>query len=201
MDELQHDNETLRTWWLKSMDNDTTSFGHIHAALFNGLYNYAAKLLNDDELANDAIQDLFIKIWNKRNSIGEIQKVKPFFYTSLRRQIFNQLRDLKLRNLKISLITQPDIEFTQEEILIKNETDAGLKEKILLLLNTLPKRQREVIYLHYFENMSLSQVSTVMEINHQSVMNLKQRALQKMRSANILSVFLLLVSLFNAEKM
>jgi len=200
MNELQPDNEILRTWWQQSMDNDTVSFGFIHTALFNGLYNYAAKLLNDDELANDAIQDLFIRIWNKRTSIGEIQKIKPFFYTSLRRQVFNQLRDLKLRNLKISLITQPDIEFTQEEILIKNEIDAGLKEKILHLLNTLPKRQREVIYLHYFENMSLSQVAVIMEINHQSVMNLKQRALQSMRSANILSVFLLLCSLFTAQK-
>jgi RNA polymerase sigma-70 factor (ECF subfamily) len=200
MNELQPDNEILRTWWQQSMDNDTVSFGYIHTALFAGLYNYAAKLLNDDELANDAIQDLFIRIWNKRTSIGEIQKIKSFFYTSLRRQVFNQLRDLKLRNLKISLITQPDIEFTQEEILIKNEIDAGLKEKILHLLNTLPKRQREVIYLHYFENMSLSQVAVIMDINHQSVMNLKQRALQSMRSANILSVFLLLCSLFTTQK-
>jgi RNA polymerase sigma-70 factor (ECF subfamily) len=201
MDELQPDNETLLTWWQQSLDNDTASFGCIHAALFNGLYNYAAKILNDEDLADDAIQELFIKIWFKRSSIGPVQKVKPFFYTVLRRQVFNQLRDLKLRNLKISLIMQPDIEFSHEEILIKKEQDAGLKDKILELLNTLPKRQREVIYLYYFENMSLSQISAVMAINNQSVMNLKQSALQKMRTANILSLFLLLCSLFNARKM
>jgi RNA polymerase sigma-70 factor (ECF subfamily) len=192
MDELQSDNETLLTWWQQSLNNDTASFGCIHAALFNGLYNYAAKILNDEDLADDAVQELFIKIWFKRSSIGQVQKVKPFFYTVLRRQVFNQLRDLKLRNLKISLISQPDIEFSQEEILIKREHESGLKDKILALLNSLPRRQREVIYLHYFENMSLKQISIVMEINHQSVMNLKQRAIQKMRSANMLSIFILM---------
>ena len=198
MDELHADNETLLTWWQQSLHNDTASYGYIHAALFSGLYNYAAKILNDDALADDAVQDLFIKIWNKRSTIGLLQKVKPFFYTVLRRQIFNQLRDLKLRNFKISFITQPDIEFSQEEILIKKEDDAGFKEKILSLLNALPRRQKEVIYLHYFDNMSLKQISIVMDINHQSVMNLKLRAIQKMRNLKILSIFLILCSLLKS---
>ena len=200
MDEKQPDNEKLQTWWQQSLNNDTAAFGSIHGELFNGLYNYAAKLLNDEALADDAIQDLFIKIWNRRPSIGNLQKVKPFFYTALRRQILNQLRDLKLKQLKISLVTQPDIEFSQEEIVIKKEEDAGRKDKILALLNSLPQRQREVIYLYYFENMGLAQIAEVMDINHQSVMNLKQRALQKMRSENLLSLFFLLCYVYYTGK-
>lgn len=200
MDEKQPDNEKLQLWWQQSLNNDTAAFGNIHAVLFDGLYNYALKLLNDEDLANDAIQDLFIKIWNKRSSIGSIQKLKPFFYTVLRRQVLNQLRDLKLKKLKISILAQPDIEFSQEEILIKQEDAAGIKEKITSLLNALPARQRELLYLYYFENMSLTQIAEVMGINHQSAMNLKQRALQKMRSENLLSLFMLLCSLYHAGK-
>ncbi len=200
MDEMQPENEQLRIWWQQSLKNDTASFGHIHASLFQGLYCYAAKLLNDEELADDAIQDLFIKVWNKRSSIGDLQKVKAYFYTALRRQVLNQLRDLKLRHLKINMSVQPDIEFSHEEILIKREEDAGLKEKILELLNSLPKRQREVIYLHYFENMGLTQITEVMDINYQSVLNLKQRAIQQMRSNNILSLFILCCSMYHSGK-
>lgn len=201
MDEIQPDNEVLRIWWQQSVKNDTVAYGRIHAALFQGLYYFATKLLNDEELANDAIQDLFIKIWNNRSSIGELQKVKPYFYTALRRQVLNQLRDLKLRQLKITMSVQPDIEFSQEEILIKKEEDNGLKEKILELLNALPKRQKEVIYLHYFENMSLTQITEVMDINYQSVLNLKQRAIQHMRSANILSLFILFCHLYHSGRL
>lgn len=193
----QPDNEKLKGWWQQCLTNDTAAFAHIHAALFEGLYNYALKLLNDDALAEDAVQELFIKIWNRRSSINQVEKVKPFFFTSLRRQILNQLRDIKSRQVKISAAPEPDIEFSQEEIIIKKEDDAGLKEKILQIINTLPERQREVIYLHFFEGMPLTQVAEVMAINYQSVQNLKQRALEKMRSARLLSIFILLCSAYN----
>lgn len=200
MNVLQPDNEKLKSWWQQCLTNDTAAFALIHAALFEGLYNYAHKLLNDYALADDAVQELFIKIWNKRSSINQIEKVKPFFFTSLRRQILNQLRDIKSKQLKISAAPEPDIEFSQEEIIIKKEDDAGLKEKILQIINTLPERQREVIYLHFFEDMPLAQVAEVMAINYQSVQNLKQRALEKMRSANLLSLFILFWSAYRVGK-
>jgi RNA polymerase sigma-70 factor (ECF subfamily) len=186
------DNEKLKSWWQQCIAHDTAAFARIHEALFEGLYNYAQKLLNDDALADDAVQELFIKLWNKRSSIGQLEKVKPFFFTSLRRQILNQLRDIKSKQLKINSVPEPDIEFSQEEIIIKKEDDTVLKEKILQMLNTLPERQREVIYLNFFEDMPLAQVAGVMAINYQSVQNLKQRALQNMRSAHLLSLFSLL---------
>jgi RNA polymerase sigma factor (sigma-70 family) len=200
MSGIQPDNESLKKWWQQCLGNNTAALAQIHAALFEGLYNYACKLLNNEALADDAIQDLFIKIWNKRAAIGPIEKVKPFFFTSLRRQILNQLRGIKLKLIKADGIEQPDIEFSQEEIIIKKEDDTGLKEKILQILNTLPERQREVIYLHFFENMPLAQVAEVMAINYQSVQNLKQRALQNMRSGNLFSLFTLLYSVYWLNK-
>lgn len=200
MIELQPDNEHLKSWWKQCLAGDTAVFALIHANLFEGLYNYAYKLLGDDALADDAIQELFIKLWQKRSAIGELEKVKPFFFTALRRQILNQLRDTRAKQQKIDTIPEPDIEFSQEEIIIKKEDDTGLKEKILKVLNTLPERQREVIYLHFFEDMPLAQVAEVMAINYQSVQNLKQRALQNMRSANLFSLFVILYTAYLLEK-
>lgn len=196
MNGTKPDNEKLKEWWQQCIAGDTAAFGYIHEALFEGLFNYARKLLNDDALADDAIQELFIKIWNKRSSIGAIGKIKPFFFTALRRQMLNQIRDRRSKQLKLTTADEADIEFSQEEILIKKEDDSGLKEKILQVLNTLPERQREVIYLHFFEDMPLAQVAEVMAINYQSVQNLKQRALQNMRSGNLFSLFLLLYTAY-----
>ncbi len=200
MSGIQPDNEKLKAWWQQCLTNDTAAFARIHQALFASLYNYALKLLNDDALADDAVQELFIKLWNKRSSIGAIEKVKPFFFTSLRRQILNQLRDIKSKQLKINVVEETDIEFSHEEIIIKKEDDTGLKERILQLLNTLPERQREVVYLHFFEEMPLAQVAEVMAVNYQSVQNLKQRALQNMRSSNLLSLFIFLCNVYCSGK-
>lgn len=188
----KRDKENLENCWQQCLAGDTAAFATIHTALFEGLYSYAYKLLGDDALADDAIQNLFIKIWQKRSAIGVLNKVKPYFFTALRRQILNQLRDIKSQHLKINAAPDPEIEFSQEEIIIKKENETGLKERILHILNTLPERQREVIYLHFFEDMPLAQVAEVMSVNYQSIQNLKQRALQNMRSAKLLFLFFLL---------
>ena len=175
--------DQLRLWWQQSREGDNHAFYCVHRELFHGLYNYALKLLQDKDLAGDAVQELFVKIWTKRESIGDLEKVKSYFFTALRRQILNQLRNLQLRELKISRLPRPDIDFSPEEIVVRNEEYLSLQNKISALLNGLPKRQKEVIYLHYFESMEYSQIAVIMGINYQSVLNLLQKALQKLRSA------------------
>jgi RNA polymerase sigma factor (sigma-70 family) len=164
------------------------------------LYDYALKLLQDSELADDAVQELFVKIWVKRRVIGTLRKVKPYFFTALRRQILNQLRNLQLRELRIGALPRPDIDFSPEEIVVRNEEYLSLQTKIAALLNELPKRQKEVIYLHYFEEMDYAQIAEVMGIHYQSVLNLTQKALQKLRQANLLYVLLSLSAVYLATR-
>jgi len=192
MSDIPSNTDRLSAWWQLALQGDTQAFEKMHVELFPGLYYYALKLLEDNELADDAVQDLFIRIWVKRAAIGELQKVKAYFFTALRRQVLNQLRNLRLRQLNISRMLQPEIEFSPEEIVVKQEETENLHARLLQLLNGLPPRQREAIYLHYFENMDYHQVAAVMGVNYQSVLNLTQKAMQKLRAANLLWVLLLL---------
>jgi RNA polymerase sigma factor (sigma-70 family) len=188
--------DQLHDWWLQALEGDTRAFHAIHGELFRGLYDYAVKLLQDSQLADDAVQELFVKIWVKRAVIGPLQKVKPYFFTALRRQILNQLRNLHLRELRIGALPRPDIDFSPEEIVVRNEEYRSLQAKIAVVLNELPKRQKEVIYLHYFEEMDYTQIAEVMGIHYQSVLNLTQKALRKLRSANLMSLLLSLSALY-----
>jgi RNA polymerase sigma factor (sigma-70 family) len=79
---------------------------------------------------------------------------------------------------------------------VRSEEYLSLQNKITALLNELPKRQKEVIYLHYFEEMDYNQIAAVMGINYQSVLNLTQKALQKLRSADLLILLLSLSCLY-----
>jgi RNA polymerase sigma-70 factor (ECF subfamily) len=192
--------DQLPHWWLLALEGDEHAFHSIHGALFSGLYDYAAKLLQDNQLADDAVQELFVKVWVKRPVIGPLQKVKPYFFTALRRQILNQLRNRHLRELRIGALPRPDIGFSPEEIVVRNEEYSSLQAKIAAVLNELPKRQKEVIYLHYFEEMDYTQIAVVMGIHYQSVLNLTQKALRKLRSMDLLSVLLSLSALFVVSK-
>src|ERR1700733_6751036 len=153
MDNNPLDTGHLEELWIRALEGDADAFRDIHRVLFKGLYNYALKLLQDGDLANDAVQDLFVKIWVRRQGIGPVQKVKAYFFTALRRQVLNQLRNLHLRELQIGGLPRPDIDFSPEEIVVRNEEYERLQSKIAALLNELPQRQKEVIYLRYFEEM------------------------------------------------
>jgi len=188
--------DNLEELWNLAQKGDADAFRDIHRALFKGLYNYALKLLQDGDLASDAVQDLFVKIWVRRDGIGTVQKIKPYFFTALRRQVLNQLRNLHHRELQIGGLPRPDIDFSPEEIVVRNEEYATLQNKIAALLNELPRRQKEVIYLRYFEEMDYTQIAEIMGIHYQSVLNLTQKALQKLRSANLLSMLFFLAAFY-----
>jgi RNA polymerase sigma factor (sigma-70 family) len=192
--------DPLKEWWQQSMEGDSHAFNRLHRELFDGLYHYALKLLQDEDLAGDAVQELFVRLWTRRVSIGPLRKVKPYFFTALRRQILNQLRNVTLRERLISRIGEPDIDFSPEEIVVRSEDRESLRHKIAVLLNGLPKRQKEVIYLHYFEDMDYAQIADVMGINYQSVLNLTQRALQKLRSVDLLVLLLSLSYLYRTVR-
>src|SRR5260221_6676537 len=195
MDSNSLHTEELEDWWLRSLEGDTHAFHNIHRELFGGLYHYALKLLQDGEFANDAVQELFVKLWVKRGSIGVLKQVKPYFFTALRRQAINQLRNHRLRQLRLNGLPGPGIDFSPEEIVVKDEEYLSLQNRIAALLNDLPKRQKEVIYLHYFEEMDYAQIAGVMGIHYQSVLNLTQKALIKLRSAGLLAALLCLSAL------
>jgi RNA polymerase sigma factor (sigma-70 family) len=188
--------DQLEQWWIRALEGDALAFKEIHRELFGGLYHYALKLLRDGELANDAVQELFVRLWVRRGSIGPMRRVKPYFFTALRRQILNQLRNTQARALKINGLPGPDIDFSPEEIVVRNEEYENLQSRVMALLNDLPKRQKEVIYLHYFEEMDYVQIAEVMGINYQSVLNLTQKAMQKLRQANLLAILFSLAALY-----
>jgi len=183
-----------------TVEGDTNAFRSIHGELFGGLFDYALKLLQDAQQADDAVQELFVRIWVKRAAIGPLQKVKAYFFTALRRQALNQLRNRQSRELRIGMMPRPDIEFSPEEIVVRNEEQLNLQSRIAAVLNELPKRQKEVIYLHYFEEMDYTQIAEVMGIHYQSVLNLTQKALRQLRTADLPGVLLALSALYIASK-
>jgi RNA polymerase sigma factor (sigma-70 family) len=173
----------LAEHWLAFIRGDEKGFAQVYKMLFDVLYNYALKMQDGDEdLSDECVQELFIKLWTKREKLPEVKSVKPYMITALRRHILNTIRKLQLQEMKVRVLHQPDMAFSQDDVVMKKEEAHSLNYKVLHLLNKLPKRQKEVIYLHYFAGIDNNQIADVMCINYQSVSNLKQKALEKMRS-------------------
>ena len=71
--------------------------------------------------------------------------------------------------------------FSSEAEWILRETESGLEQKLQQIMSQLPKRQREALYLRYYENLTYEEIADVMGLRRQAVANYLQYGIQKLR--------------------
>ena len=175
----------------------TTFDRELHAKIFkfhfDSLYNYGMKITRDPELVKDSIQDLFYRLWKNNIDLHKIINIKPYLLKGLRRQILN-VYDLKYHQIhKVEITENTQIEFSPEDYFINNQGEEALRKRVLDALNNLSPKQREAVYLRYFEELDYSEIADIMNINIQSVKNNVQRALDSLRELLTLLMFFHLI--------
>lgn len=158
------------------------AYASLHRQLYTCLYHYANRILNDQDDANDVIQELFVKLWDKRTTIGKIQHVKSYFYRALRSTAINHLRGLKTQESRNQYFSLVDLELSTEEHMIAEEYVSEQKCILKRALDKLPVKQREIIYLRFYEDLNYNQIVEITGIKYQSVVNHIHRAITQLRT-------------------
>ena len=168
--------------WAAFQRGEESAFAHLFHIYYNDLYNYGLKIACDEAFVQDAIQELFITLWRTRERLGPVTSPKPYLMKSLRRSVLRGITRRRSNRLKLLSKPAPDIVFSPEEVTIRDQTSEVRKDFMLLQLNNLSRRQREVIYLRYYDDLTYEEISQVMGLNYQSVMNHLHKALKALRS-------------------
>ncbi|MGM9510553.1 RNA polymerase sigma factor [Larkinella sp. GY13] len=170
--------------WKDLVLGNEQALGSLMRIHYRSLLNYGQKFNRDEEFLKDCIQELFIEIWNRRQTLSSPDNVKAYLFSSLRRKIYREVHKLPLFYHPESADAEDSglhVEFSPEWWLIEEESLAERTRKMGHLLNLLPKRQREVIYLKYYQELSRDEISQVMTISPQTVSNLIQLAFMNLR--------------------
>lgn len=170
--------------WDSFKKGDEVSFKSIYSIHYSMLHQYAFNICKDDQITIDALQDLFSDLWHSRRRLGPVTSIKAYLFSSIRRRVLVKLKKNRRKQvLALEIFTHhPDIEFSQEMIRIREEKDFFRKSIIKEALSVLSKRQREVIYLRFYQEIPLNEVAEIMNIKYQSVVNLCQSALKNLRN-------------------
>lgn len=149
---------------------------------YTQLYSYGMKLSGNKELVKDSIQNIFTYIWWKKETLGDAQNVKSYLLASFRRELLLQLK--KKRNflqIDSELDFEPDLNFTAEEKMIQQEQNVHLSTIIVAGINSLPARQKEIIYLRFVTGLDAEAIANIMSLQPQSVYNLLSEALKRLK--------------------
>lgn len=172
----------LSDLWSQVVADNQHAYALLHKDLYPGLYNYLLQMVKDEEIANDLLQELFVKLWHKRKQIKVINNVKAYFFTACRSMAINHFRKIKTQISKLEYLAQTEFTFSPEDILVAAEEGTHLKNTMDIALNALPARQREIIYLKYYQEMEYSKIAEITGIRYQSVTNHVFRALETLRA-------------------
>jgi RNA polymerase sigma factor (sigma-70 family) len=172
--------------WLSFQAGSEEAFSFLFHAHYNDLYRYALKIAGNESVAKDAIQELFITLWRSRQRLGAVTAVKPYLMKSLRRDLLRGVPKSRKVHAKLKAFRETNIVFSAEEITIRDESWAVRKQCLLQQLNHLSRRQREVVYLRYYDDLSYEEISQVMGLNYQSVLNHLHKAMKALRNDTVL---------------
>ena len=184
--------------WNAFRSGDRHSFSLIYEKYFNGLYNYGGKFSRDLEFVEDCIQDLFVKLWQNRENINETQSVKNYLYKSLRNTIFSRLNKVENLDIDDESINELNfnLEISHETFMIESEHSQQMKVKLEKALDNLTNRQREAVFLRFFEELTYEEVARLMHITIKALYKIIARALENLRETfrSLLVLFLLINS-------
>lgn len=146
---------------------DTHAFGEVYIHYYNRLYNIALRYIKEPETAEDAIQQVFCKIWEKREKIHTIINLEAFITKSVRNEIINILRRKSVEYQYIyQFITEEKIEKnTPETLLITQSTNAIFSEAI----TSLPPQQKKIYNLSREQGKSYAEIADQMHISVNTV--------------------------------
>lgn len=169
--------------WKKICSDDKDALGSLFAATFDSLYSYGYRIIPHSEDVRDAIQDVFFQIWKYHDNLTLPDSVRAYLFTSLRRELLN---NKKAAERRIEIFNTYYIEEfdtlinygSWEEILNLDEKESRELKKAI---ENLTPRQREVIYLKYFEGLTTDELSQILKMRTQSIYNLVFNAINKLR--------------------
>lgn len=183
--------------WKRLKSGDANALKEIYNLYLGSLEGYSRKFTNETEIIEDAIHDLFIQIWNKKENLSDTDSIIKYLCISLRRELIRRIEKSN-RRIGIEYADINDIGFSLsiEDILIQNEVDENNRIKLHQAFKLLSDRQREALYLKYYEEMSYEQICEIMDINYQSVRNLISKGIIELRKFIILVICYLSFALF-----
>ena len=180
----------------QSVQEGDMQFIALYKFYYQDLYAYGVSLGFNTEDVKDAIQEVYLKLYfNERLCIDE-KKIKFYFLRSVR----NQLIDWERTKKDTSSIEEEERSFklsvSVEESFISDEEDLLLKKRVNRILDLLTDHQREIVYLHFIEEMPYEEIAVMLDMKIQTVRGQVFKAMEKLRKLDSQDYFLFFLILY-----
>lgn len=151
-------------------------FNESFLPLADGLYRFAFHILESESEAEDAVQDLYVRLWNARDSLDSIAAPKAYCLTLLRNMCIDRIR--KAARSGTERIGDPGISSDPDELIESRET----LHRVMKEMEKLPSGQRKVLEMKVLEDLSYDEISARTGMNNLTLRVLLSQARKKLKA-------------------
>ena len=149
-------------WVLRAQSGDSDALNSLLDAVQEPIHRYVVSLVNDEHLAYDILQEVFLLVIRKIYWIKDARAFRPWIYRIASREAFRSLR----RERRIpEQLQDPGLLESEEEVPNVSLTDREVAEGLSKLLDQVSPASFAVLSLHYLHGMSLREVADILEIS------------------------------------
>ncbi|QEH40732.1 RNA polymerase sigma factor [Chitinophaga sp. XS-30] len=175
MSNIELDNDAI----LNFKSGDESAYTVIYNHFYPDIFSFCKYLLPTIEDARDMTAQLFILLWEKRETLDSYTNLRSFLFLNARNKCFNYLRDQKAR----SAIDQQINDFTvsEQRAILFSEIESELVTRIREEVEKLPDYYRNILNLSYYQGYNNQEIADMLHISEKTVRNAKSIALKTIR--------------------
>lgn len=164
--------------WRLYLKGDKQALEQIYKRYYPLLLNYGCRLSHNQELVQDCIQNLFLKLMSKSRNLSDTPSVKGYLLKAFRNSLLDSLEKEEKHREFLFIDEMPETlhKTTEEESALKEDIS-----NLSLAYQALTDKQKEVLYLFYIKGVSHKEIADILGINYQSSKNRLSQSLVQLR--------------------
>lgn len=170
---------------------DYDAFTLLYNKYIRQLTQYGLKFISDLPAVEDCLHDVFVWLWANRQKLNMHSSVKSYLFKSVRTSMLHWLqKQHRLQTLNTG--DEPscpfELQLTPETLFVHNEQRRLIRQQIESVLLTLTAKQKEVIYLRYYEGLNFEDIAQNMNLSVKACYKLMGRAIAVLRENMVCSL-------------
>ena len=142
------------------------------------ILRFATHFLKDEELARDVVQDVFLKLWQKRETLGEVENIEAFAMRMTR----NRCLDVIRANKVVAIDEETDRKLKAKTVDVHSKVELSeTASQIRSIILKLPDLQRTVMQLRDIEQLSYDEIAEATDLKVNAIRVNLSRARKKVR--------------------
>ena len=159
---------------------DEKVFEQVFKTHFKALHSYAYTILKDDVIAEEMVQNVFFKLWEKKEQLDVQTSLKAYLYKAVYHESLNYLKHQKVKSVHqaYAMHSTDHTSNLAEKKLLQGE----LENKLQMAMNDLPEQCRTIFQLSRFEELKYREIADTLGLSIKTVENQMGKALKILRS-------------------